>query len=148
MSWVTFATDSTGNSLNILQKSAVNYPNVINGAWYGELHFSTRRSSIIQSSTNYCTKQSSSTGQYNPKPLNTLQCLVSCFHQTDVVVKSGGLALFPKLLQHSKHNVMKEAAWTISNIAAGNQEQIQALIDNNILAPLMMVLSQVCCDGS
>lgn len=38
---------------------------------------------------------------------------------------------------------MKEAAWTISNIAAGNQDQIQALIDNSILQPLMQVLDVV-----
>ena len=38
-------------------------------------------------------------------------------------------------------NVVKEAAWTISNITAGPQEQIQAVIENNCLPPLIEVLS-------
>ena len=38
-------------------------------------------------------------------------------------------------------NVVKEAAWTISNITAGPQEQIQAVIENNCLPPLIEVLT-------
>jgi importin subunit alpha-2 len=51
--------------------------------------------------------------------------------------------VFPQLLSHSKQNIVKEAAWTISNIAAGNQDQIQAIIDSNCLPALMRVLEQV-----
>ena len=33
--------------------------------------------------------------------------------------------VFAKLLQHPKMNIVKEAAWTVSNITAGNHTQIQ-----------------------
>lgn len=53
----------------------------------------------------------------------------SCIFQTDAVIAAGGLPKLGLLLQHSKNNIVKEAAWTISNITAGNQKQIQAVID-------------------
>ena len=59
------------------------------------------------------------------------------------MVKSGALSVFPQLLHHPKQNIVKEAAWTISNIAAGNKDQIQALIDNGIIPPLLAVLKDV-----
>lgn len=34
----------------------------------------------------------------------------------------------------------KEACWTISNIAAGNRQQIQAVIDANIFSVLITIL--------
>lgn len=44
------------------------------------------------------------------------------------------------LLKHNRLNIVKEAAWTISNITAGNQEQVQIVINCGILAPLLNVL--------
>jgi hypothetical protein len=38
---------------------------------------------------------------------------------------------------------VKEAAWTISNVTAGNPDQIQMVIDANILEPLIEVLVRV-----
>ena len=38
---------------------------------------------------------------------------------------------------------MKEAAWTVSNVTAGNPEQIQLVIDAQILEPLIEVLVRV-----
>jgi hypothetical protein len=38
---------------------------------------------------------------------------------------------------------VKEAAWTVSNITAGNPDQIQLVIDAEILQPLIEVLSTV-----
>ena len=38
-------------------------------------------------------------------------------------------------------NVVKEAAWTISNITAGPPEQIQAVIDNHCLPALIEILA-------
>lgn len=46
----------------------------------------------------------------------------------------------PNLLNHTRLNIVKEAAWTISNITAGNQEQIQAVINAGVLSPLLNVL--------
>ena len=57
---------------------------------------------------------------------------------------------FPRLLAHSKANVVKEAAWTISNVTAGNLQQIQAVIDAGLLGPVLEVLQKVggrCGDG-
>ena len=45
--------------------------------------------------------------------------------QTDAVLASGAVPVFGKLLQHPKMNIVKEAAWTVSNITAGNNTQIQ-----------------------
>ena len=49
--------------------------------------------------------------------------------KTDAVIAAGGLPKLAELLAHSKNNIVKEAAWTVSNITAGNQKQIQAVID-------------------
>lgn len=35
---------------------------------------------------------------------------------------------------------VQEACWTISNITAGNKQQIQAVIDHNIIQPLIQLL--------
>jgi importin subunit alpha-6/7 len=45
------------------------------------------------------------------------------------------------LLSSPKKGIRKEACWTISNITAGNKEQIQAVIENNIIPPLIQLLS-------
>ena len=62
--------------------------------------------------------------------------------QTDFVLAAGVCPLLAKLLEHSKMNITKEAAWTVSNIAAGNSVQIQALITNNVIRPLVEVLAK------
>lgn len=36
--------------------------------------------------------------------------------------------------------IKKEACWTVSNIAAGNRQQIQAVIDANIFPTLMTIM--------
>lgn len=48
-----------------------------------------------------------------------------------------------KLLQYSRLNIVKEAAWTISNITAGNAEQIQKVLDAGVMEPLLQVLKTV-----
>jgi len=45
------------------------------------------------------------------------------------------------LLSSSKEGIRKEACWTISNITAGNTEQIQAVIDAGIFSPLINLLA-------
>lgn len=63
--------------------------------------------------------------------------------QTDAVVKAGAMAYFPRLLAHPKPNVVKEAAWTVSNVTAGNLDQIQAVINAGLLQPVLDVLQKV-----
>lgn len=47
-------------------------------------------------------------------------------------------------MHSTKNNLVKEAAWTISNITAGTTEQIQKIIDANILGDIINVLKMVC----
>lgn len=63
--------------------------------------------------------------------------------QTDAVLAAGSLPVFNNLLKHPRMNIVKEAAWTVSNITAGNPGQIQAVIDANILPNLIEVLVRV-----
>lgn len=45
-----------------------------------------------------------------------------------------------KLLHSPRNNIVKEAAWTISNITAGNQSQIQHVIDEGLFTDVCEVL--------
>ena len=53
--------------------------------------------------------------------------------QTEAVVRGGILPILGSLLKHGKTNVVKEAAWTLSNITAGPAEQIQAVIESGLI---------------
>lgn len=44
------------------------------------------------------------------------------------------------LLNSQCETIKKEACWTISNIAAGNRQQIQAVIDANIFPVLITIM--------
>uniref|UniRef100_A0A2I3HC76 Importin subunit alpha n=1 Tax=Nomascus leucogenys TaxID=61853 RepID=A0A2I3HC76_NOMLE len=52
--------------------------------------------------------------------------------QTQVVLNCDALLHFPALLTHPKEKINKEAVWFLSNITAGSQQQVQALIDANL----------------
>ena len=45
-----------------------------------------------------------------------------------------------RLIYHEKRSIRKECCWVISNIAAGTQQQIKALIVNDFLAILETVI--------
>ena len=40
-------------------------------------------------------------------------------------------------------NSLQEAAWTVSNITAGQQHQIQAVIDANLIPAIINILAKV-----
>jgi hypothetical protein len=44
------------------------------------------------------------------------------------------------LLSSAKEAIRKEACWTISNVTAGNCNQIQSVIDANLIPPLIHLL--------
>ena len=44
---------------------------------------------------------------------------------------------------HPRSNIVKEASWTVSNITAGNVDQIQQIIDCGVIQPLIKVLDTV-----
>ena len=48
------------------------------------------------------------------------------------MLQSGLLKPFPQLLRHHKPNIVKEAAWTLSNITAGTRDQIQMIIGQGV----------------
>lgn len=56
------------------------------------------------------------------------------------MIKAGALQHMRKLLKSARNNIVKEAAWTISNITAGNPEQIQAVIDAKLFEDICQVL--------
>ncbi len=51
------------------------------------------------------------------------------------------MPIFHALLTHQKIGVQKEAAWTLSNITAGTQNQIQAVIQAELIPLLVHVLA-------
>ena len=44
-------------------------------------------------------------------------------------------------LHSQKKGIRKEACWAISNIMAGTREQIQAVIEANVVSPLVHLLA-------
>jgi HEAT repeat protein len=62
-------------------------------------------------------------------------------YQTLVMINACVLPCLLALLHSPKNAIRKEACWTISSITAGNRAQIQAVIDNQIIQPLIILLS-------
>ncbi|KAA8543049.1 hypothetical protein F0562_021456 [Nyssa sinensis] len=61
--------------------------------------------------------------------------------QTQVIIEHQALPCLLNLLTHNyKKSIKKEACWTISNITAGNRDQIQAVIEAGIIVPLVQLL--------
>merc|ERR1712190_425197 len=60
---------------------------------------------------------------------------------TQVILQSGALPSLQKLLSHAKKAIRKESCWTISNITAGNREQIQDVIQNGLIPPVINLLA-------
>lgn len=63
--------------------------------------------------------------------------------QTHSVLNAGALDAFPLLLRYHKLSIQKEAAWTLSNITAGKDAQIQQVINAGLVPPLVELLTQV-----
>jgi len=59
------------------------------------------------------------------------------------VIDQGALPVFQKLLTHAKPSVQKEAAWMISNVTAGNVNQIQSVIDSGLVPLIIDIVAKV-----
>jgi importin subunit alpha-6/7 len=63
-------------------------------------------------------------------------------YQTQIIINCGALKSLLGLLQGDyKKSIKKEACWTISNITAGNKDQIQGIIEESIVPPLVHLLA-------
>ena len=63
--------------------------------------------------------------------------------KTDAVLRANALPRLKQLLNSEKSNLVKEAAWAVSNVVAGTPEQIQKVIDADILPDIIKVLFKV-----
>lgn len=59
-----------------------------------------------------------------------------------MVLSHDALSHFPDLLSHPKEKICKEAVWFLSNVTAGNESQVQQVIDANLLPKLIENLSK------
>merc|ERR1719261_1644731 len=64
--------------------------------------------------------------------------------QTQVIIACGVLSHLPHFLHSKKSNLVKEACWLLSNVTAGTQDQIQAVIDAGLLSRIL----EICMGGA
>ena len=57
------------------------------------------------------------------------------------MISCNALRSLLSLLSSPKKSIRKEACWTISNITAGNKAQIQAVIDEGLIPPVLYILN-------
>jgi len=60
---------------------------------------------------------------------------------TETILECGAVPRLKQLITHGNREIQKEACWTLSNIAAGAVDQIQAVIDSGAIAPLVKLAS-------
>ncbi|KAK8814319.1 hypothetical protein WA158_008181 [Blastocystis sp. Blastoise] len=66
-----------------------------------------------------------------------------CVDFTQKVIEYGVVPLLKTLMFSRQKDIQKEVCWTLSNIAAGTQEQIQVLLENDILQIVIGMLSNM-----
>jgi len=64
-------------------------------------------------------------------------------HQTQIAIESGCLPALKMMLDNNtKKGTKREVCWTLSNITAGNQDQIGAVIQSNVIDSLIQQMSE------
>ena len=61
---------------------------------------------------------------------------------TEVILECNAVPRLKELVTHSNREIQKEACWTLSNIAAGTVDQIQAVIDAGCIPPLVKLVQE------
>lgn len=51
--------------------------------------------------------------------------------------------MIPAVMKINKPSIVKEAMWLTSNVAAGNKNQIQAILDANLVPLVIEVMKKV-----
>jgi hypothetical protein len=59
---------------------------------------------------------------------------------TEVILECSAVPRLKELVTHSNREIQKEACWTLSNIAAGTVDQIQAVIESGAIPPLVKLV--------
>lgn len=59
---------------------------------------------------------------------------------TEVILECNAVPKLKELITHTNREIQKEACWTLSNIAAGTVDQIQAVIDAGCIPPLVQLV--------
>lgn len=59
---------------------------------------------------------------------------------TEVILECLAVPRLKELVTHSNREIQKEACWTLSNIAAGTVDQIQAVIESGAIPPLVKLV--------
>ena len=59
------------------------------------------------------------------------------------VVEAGFLTPLKSLLQHLKENIVREAVWALSNVTAGNVNQVQMVIEADLIPLVVEILRTV-----
>lgn len=105
----------------------------------GQLHFQeTGGSSWPATDSRWLGVEAPHTTQRADTPVCALLSVPSSMQ---VVINCGALnCLLNLLTANHKKSIKKEACWTISNITAGTKEQIQAVIDSQLVSPLVHLL--------
>ena len=65
---------------------------------------------------------------------------------TEIILYCGAVPKLKELVTHANREIQKEACWTLSNIAAGTVDQIQAVIDSGAIKPLVKLVSDTTTD--
>lgn len=60
---------------------------------------------------------------------------------TEVILDCNAVPTLKDLINHSNREIQKEACWTLSNIAAGTVDQIQAVINAGAIPPLVQLVN-------
>ena len=60
---------------------------------------------------------------------------------TEVILECDAVPRLKLLINHGNREIQKEACWTLSNIAAGTVDQIQAVIDSGAIPPLVQLVN-------
>lgn len=63
--------------------------------------------------------------------------------QTEAALDAGVLPQYKQLLKNTRRNIRKETAWALSNVTAGNKDQIQKVVDEGLLPELVRVINEV-----